>query len=559
MLDRDDLDALFPRDLPGPDHWERRYPPRHLPSGAQVTRFCPSPTGSLHLGGIYVATLDLAVARQSGGTYLIRIEDTDQEREVAGAVAEFDRALAWFGLNSDEPEEVGRYGPYVQSQRSTIYMTYARELLRAGKAYPCFCTREELAALADEQRAAKVTTGYYGRWAPWRDAADDLVRERLAAGAPYVVRFRSPGEGDRRASYTDVIRGEVSADDNRNDIVILKSSGNVPRLPTYHFAHVVDDHLMRVTLVIRGEEWMSSVPVHLQLFDAAGFDRIPYAHVAPLLKQDGASRRKLSKRKDPEASVEFYIAAGYPRDAILGYLRGLANSRLADRPIPETLREPVRLEECGTGGPVVDLAKLEDIAANFIATISSEDVLDAVLQWARTYDRELATAVASQRDMALRALDIERVGVDNPRKDLHKWSDFRGAYGYFFDAVFGPPTDPADERFGGIDPEAVTQLCSAVLDGYEGDDTSDAWFDQIRVAAAATRFAPTARAFKEAPSAYVGSIREASHVIRVLLTGSGRSLPLNLVARVLGEDEVRRRIGAVLDRVAIGRDARPRV
>jgi glutamyl-tRNA synthetase len=548
MLDRDEIDALFPSDLPEADHWERRYPPRRLPPAAQVTRFCPSPTGSLHLGGVFVAILDRAIARQSGGTYLIRIEDTDQEREVAGAVDEFERALGWCGLSSDEPAGVGRYGPYVQSQRSEIYMTYVRDFLRAGKAYLCFCTKEELAALADEQRAAKVTTGYYGRWAPCRNAPDELVRERIAAGEPYVVRFRSPGEVARRISYTDVIRGTISADDNRNDIVILKSSANAPRLPTYHFAHMVDDHLMRVTLVIRGEEWISSVPVHLQLFDAAGFDRIPYAHVAPLMKQEGSTKRKLSKRKDPEASIEFYIAAGYPKDALLYYLRGLANSRLADRrPISAALQEPLRLEECGTAGPLVDLAKLEDIAADVIATMRSDHVLDAVLKWAKTYDRELAAVVAPRRALALRALDIERVGVDHPRKDLHKWSDFRGAYGYFFNPLFELVTDPADERFEGVDPEVVRQLCSAVLDGYQGWETSDEWFGQIRAAAVATGFAPTIRAFKDAPSSYVGSVREALQVIRVLLTGSRRSQGLYLVANAVGEDEVRRRIGAVLD------------
>ena len=393
MLNRDEIDSLFPRDLPEAEHWERRYPPRRTPPGAAVTRFSPSPTGSLHLGGAFVATLDRAIARQSGGTYLIRIEDTDQEREVAGAVDEYERALEWCDLSTDEPASVGAYGPYVQSQRAEIYMTYARDFLRAGKAYLCFCTKEDLAASADEQRAAKVTTGHYGRWAPWRNAPDDQVRERLAAGAPYVVRFRSHGEVARRVTYTDVIRGTISADDNFNDIVILKSSANDLRLPTYHFAHMVDDHLMRVTLVIRGEEWISSVPVHLQLFDAAGFERIPYAHVAPLMKQEGSTRRKLSKRKDREASIEFYIAAG----------------------------------------------------------------------------------------------------------------------------------------------------------SYRGWETSDEWFGQIRSAAAANGFAPSVRAFKDAPSSYVGSIREASQVIRVLLTGSTRSQGLHLVANALGEDEVRRRLGAVLD------------
>jgi len=499
----------------------------------------------MHLGGIYVAALDWAIARQTGGVYFVRIEDTDQQREVAGAAAEYEPALAWSGIPSDEPAGTGAYGPYVQSQRSMIYMTYVREFLRAGKAYPCFSTKEELAAMADEQRALKVMTGYYGRWAPWRDAPAERVRAKLAAGVPYVVRFRSPGVGARRITYTDLIRGIMSADDNCNDVVILKSSANELRLPTYHFAHVVDDHLMRVTLVIRGDEWLSSVPVHIQLWDVAGFERPPYAHVAPLMKLEGTTRRKLSKRHDPEASIEFYIAAGYPRVALIYYLRGLANSRLADlRPISDAMREPIRLEECGTSGPLVDLVKLEDIGADVIASMPSEDVFDAILEWAEKYDRELAAIVKSQRSLAVRALDIERVGVNNPRKDLHKWSDFRGAYGYFFNELFAVITNPGDARFEGIDPAVVRRLCAQVLRDSRG--AADEWPNQIRTAAAACGFAPTARAFKDAPSTYVGSTREAFLVIRVLLTGSTRSQGLHFVADVLGEVEVKRRLGAVL-------------
>ena len=547
MLNRDEIDNLFPSDLPEADHWERRYPARCLPPGAHVTRFCPSPTGSLHLGGIFVAVLDQAIARQSGGTYLIRIEDTDQEREFPGAVDQYNRWLAWWDLLSDEPAEVGRYGPYVQSQRSEIYMTYIRDFLRSGKAYLCFCTKDELATLAGKQRAAGVPTGYYGRWAPWRNAPDELVCERLAAGDAYVVRFRSPGEVARRISYTDVIRGTISADDNRNDIVILRSSANALRLPTYHFAHLVDDHLMRVTLVIRGEEWISSVPVHHQLFDAAGFSRIPYAHVASLMKREGSTKRKLSKRRDPEASIEYYIAVGYPKEAVLYYLRGLANSRIADRPISAALQEPLRLDEAGTAGALLDLAKLDNIAANVIATMRSDHVLDSVLMWAETYDKELAAAIAPSRTVALRALDIERVGVDSPRKDLHKWSEFRGVYGYFFNPLFELVTDPADERFEGVDPEVVRQLSSDVLDSYDDRGASDEWFGQIRAAAVANGFAPTVRAFKRAPSCYVGSIVQASQVVRVLLTGLRHSPSLFLVAKTLGEVEVRRRIRSVLD------------
>lgn len=546
MLDRDEIDSLFPADLPETAWWEERYPPRDLPDDAQVTRFCPSPTGFAHIGGIYAAMLDRSIATQAQGVYLIRIEDTDQAREVEGAAAQFDRVFGHFGVASDETDATGHYGPYTQSDRSLIYMTYVRQFIREGKAYPCFATKEELAASVEEQRAEKVPTGYYGRWAIWRDAPDERVRERLAAGTPYVVRFRSPGDAVGRIVYQDLIHGTIEADDNRNDIVILKNSADPLRLPTYHLAHAVDDHLMRVTVVIRGDEWLPSVPVHLQLFDAAGFELIPYAHIAPLMKLDGSARRKLSKRKDPEANVEFWIAVGYPVPGVLHYLRGLANGRLAELPTDQALAEPIRLEECGVAGPLVDLVKLEDICADVIATMKREEILDQVLAWAASYDAALADAISAERDVALRALAIEREGVDNPRKDLRKWSDFRSVYGYFFRAIFEPVADPGDPRFGGLDLDVIRSLCANVLAGYADVSDADAWFDQIRAAAAANGFASSAKEYKKDPTAYPGSIREASQVIRVLLTGSDRSPGLHLVAAALGEKEVRRRIGAVL-------------
>jgi glutamyl-tRNA synthetase len=544
MLDRDEIDALFPPDLPEPASVEERYPPRELPAGAMVTRLGPSPTGFAHLGAVYVGMLDKDLARQSGGVYFVRIEDTDTARTVEGAIAQFDAAFGYFGVTSDETDENGAYGPYFQSAREQIYLSYAREFLRDGKAYLCFATREELTAAAEQQRAAKVPTGYYGRWAPWRDATAEQVREALAAGRPYVVRFRSPGGG--RVRFTDLVRGDLSAEANRNDVVLLKSSESPVRLPTYHFAHVIDDHLMRVTHVVRGDEWLSSVPVHLQLFDAAGFEPVAYAHIAPLLKQDGSAKRKLSKRKDPEASVEYFISAGYPAPAVLYYLRGLINGRLAELPMEQALREPLRLADAGVSGALVDLVKLEDIGADHIATIASARILDDVLAWADAYDTELATAARAEPELAIRALDIERTGVDNPRKDLRKWADFRAVYGYFFSALFEPVTDPADPRLAGLPAEVVRSLCTAFLAGYEDLTDGDAWFDQIRAAAAATGFAASPKEYKANKDAFHGSIREASQVIRVLLTGSTRSPALHLVANALGEPETRRRIESVL-------------
>ncbi len=443
MLSQHVIDSLFPPDLPGPGHWERRYPPRDLPEGAEVTRFSPSPTGFLHIGGVYVATVDVDVARHSGGRYLVRLEDTDQARVTEGAAEQFAEAFAYFSIGPDEDEQTGHYGPYAQSGRAGTYLTYVRELLRQGHAYPCFATRQDLEEIAARQRAAGALPGYYGKWAIWRDAPEEQVTQRLAAGDPYVVRFRSPGAAGARVSFTDAIRGELTLDDNRNDAVILKSSDTEPRLPTYHFAHAVDDHLMRVTLVIRGEEWISSVPLHLQLFDALGFPRVRYAHVALLMKQDGGSRRKLSKRRDPEASVSFYIEQGFPAPAVQYYLRGLANGRLAEMPLDQALAEPIRLSEMGTAGPLVDMVKLDDICADYIATLPGEQILAEVTAWARRYDPDLVPVLEANRPLALRALAIEREDTEKPRKDLRKWADFRAVYGYFFTELFTMVTDPA--------------------------------------------------------------------------------------------------------------------
>ena len=369
---------------------------------------------------------------------------------------------------------------------------------------------------------------------------------RLAAGEPYVVRFRSPGLTGSRVSFTDAIRGELTLDDNRNDAVILKSSDTDPRLPTYHFAHAVDDHLMRVTLVIRGEEWISSVPLHLQLFDALGFERVRYAHIALLMKQDGGSRRKLSKRKDPEATVSFYIEQGYPAPAVQYYLRGLANGRLAEMPLPEALAAPIRLSEMGTAGPLVDMVKLDDICADYIAGLPGDQILTEVTAWARRYGPDLVPVLEAERPLALRALAVEREGVANKRKDLRKWSDFPAVYGFFFPELFELVTDPADARFGGLDPDLVRAVAAAFAGGYQPPAEGTDWFGQIRQLATDLGFAPSQKVYNQDRAAYPGSIRQASQVIRVLLTGSTDSPGLEPVAAVLGTDEALRRVRAIL-------------
>jgi glutamyl-tRNA synthetase len=543
MLDRETVDGLLPADLPEPAHWEAQYPDRTLVEGAKVTRFGPSPTGHLHIGGVYTAMLDKDLAVHSGGTYLVRVEDTDQAREVEGAKDQFGRAFGYFGIEPLEDETTGNYGPYLQSERSAIYQTYVRQLLREDHAYLDFATRDELAEITAAQQARKVPTGYYGRWATWRDASADDVKAALAEGRPYVVRFRSPGRAGRRIEYVDAVRGRIEMEDNYNDVVILKSSALPLPLPTYHFAHAVDDHLMRINLVLRAEEWISSVAVHLQLFRALGFEPIEYAHIAQLLKREGSSKRKLSKRKDPEASVDFYIESGYPAPAVLYYLRGLANARLAEMPLADALAAPIRVAELSSSGALVDLTKLDDICADFVADLSGEEILEAVRIWALTHDADLAEVLAKDRDVALRALAIERgPEVANPRKDLKKWSDFRAVYGYFFTAFFQPAVDVAATI---IDGPTSSELLRDLAENYREIGDGQEWFHQLRDLASRHGFAQSPKEFKAEPDKYKGSIREVAQVVRVALTGSTRSPDLQSVAIALGRDEVIRRLSAL--------------
>jgi glutamyl-tRNA synthetase len=550
MVDSELIVSLFEDDLPEPAFWESRYPRRSLAPGAIVTRFGPSPTGFIHTGGIYVATIAKNLAHHSGGVYFVRIEDTDQAREIAGAREQFHRAFAYFSIQPDEEDATSPWGPYEQSKRARIYHTYARDLLLRDSAYLCFCTRDELAEMAEKQLEAKVTSGYYGTWARCRYLSEAGVRERVNSGQPYTIRFHTPDGEPERVAYEDLIRGSIEQQNNRNDIVLLKSSDQAPRLPTYHFAHAVDDHLMRVTLVLRGEEWISSVPLHLQLFQALGFEPIPYAHIAPLMKLEGASRRKLSKRKDPEANVEFYISSGYPAGAVLHYLRGLANSRLAEVSFAESAAAAISLGDCGVSGPIFDLVKLESISREYISHMSIEEAQEALSRWAESYDQGLAEILRSDIHLTQRVLAMEREPGAIQRKDIAKWADFRSIHGWFFPSLFTLVTDPADARFSPVDATTVSALAAGFAASYQHLPDKDAWFGQIRTLAASHGFAPSAAEFKKARGAYAGSISDVSNAIRVALTGQTRSPELFNVAHVIGREEVVRRVNALSGRVA---------
>ena len=541
MADSRLAELMFPAALRAPAEWEAEFPRRDVPETAFVTRFAPSPTGYLHIGGLYTAIVARDLAHQTDGRFFIRIENTDSARESADALRQFDIAFDYFAITSDDAADP-RWGPYRQSERADIYESFARSLVEQGKAYPCFCTSEELEAQANAQRAAKIPPGYYGKWATCRHLSEEEATAKLEAGTPFVVRFRAPDGEPGRSTHNDLIRGKVEQLDNRNDAVILKSSTLSPRLPTYHFAHVVDDHLMRVSLVTRGEEWIPSLPLHLQLFDALGFEPPAFAHIAPLMKLAGNSKRKLSKRKDPEASVESYINEGYPEAAVRIYLRGLANSNLQDAPFDEALETPLQLDRMGVAGPVFDLDKLESIARNYVAGMEPADRVAAIKIWAATYDAELAALLETEGERLLRAFELERAIDRNPRKDVAKWSDVLAQYAVFLPSRFMPTTDPAHAEFRVGNPDLVRAVIADYAEGYDHAEDRDAWFERVRELAVRHGFAAKMGDYKRDPDAYAGSIADASNIIRIAMTGQARSPDLYLISQVVGEDEVRRRL-----------------
>ena len=435
---KDLADLIFP-DAKEISYYEEKYPERNLPEGAIVTRYAPSPTGAMHMGGLYQCVIAKKMANQTGGVFFLRIEDTDQKREVENGVTGILQALQDFDLQPDEgmiseDEGKGNYAPYKQSQRKEIYQAYAKYLIEQGKAYPCFCSQEELDGIRAKQEAAKIRPGYYGVWAKCRTITVEDAMKKIEAGEEYVIRFKSPGREDRKIKHHDVIKGNVDFPENDLDIVIIKSDG----LPTYHFAHAVDDHLMRTTHVIRGDEWLSSIPLHLQLFHELGFKVPKYAHIAPIMKNDNGNKRKLSKRKDPESATSYYAEEGIPADSVKEYLLNIANSnfenwRRANKDASMNEFE-LQLNKMSVSGALFDMVKLLDISKTVISKMTAEEVYEKSMEWAKKYDQELVE-ILKDKDYALQVFGIER-GNAKPRKDIAKWSDVKENISYMYDELF---------------------------------------------------------------------------------------------------------------------------
>lgn len=542
-------DEIFPKLEYTEQELEAKYPARSLPAGAMVTRMCPSPTGFMHIGGVYVALICERMAHQTNGVFYLRVEDTDRKREVAGANAIIVNAFKTFKLQLDEGEvelgvEQGAYGPYRQSNRAHIYDVYIHKLLTQNLAYPCFCSVEDLDDLRKRQEATKVRPGYYGEYATCRHRSEDEVRELLHSGKQYVMRFKSPGDYSKRVVIEDAIRGTLNMPENDQDIIIRKADG----LPTYHLAHAVDDHLMRTTHVLRADEWIPSLPLHVQLFQSLGWHVPVYGHIAPIEKMDGSSRRKLSKRKDPEASVEFYSREGYPVQALVEYMLNLANSNFeewrAAHPTESYKAFPLSLERIGKSGALFDFAKLANISQNVIGSYSPEETYERGLVWARENDPELAAEMEKQKDYCLAIFNIERDAV-RTRKDLTKWADLRNSISYFFDAEFSKLSIDWAAAFAGLNQNDAPALVSKFLESYDPGDAREAWFEKLKAAAVACGYSDNIKEYKKDPGTFKGHIGDVAKLFRMALAGKNQSPDLSEVMRVMGTDRMTKRLHAI--------------
>ena len=538
-------DLLFPNVTDTPDSLEEKFPPRNYPEGAVITRMAPSPTGFVHLGNLVQGLTSERMAHQSGGVLFLRVEDTDAKREVPGAVEVLIDTLKHYGINFDEGAthdgDCGAYGPYRQRQRADIYHVYAKKLVSEGMAYPCFCTEEELGAMREQQEANKETTGYYGKYAMWRDRSMEDVQAQLDAGNPWVLRFRSTGSVENQFKFDDLVKGKLTITENDIDHVLLKSDG----IPTYHFAHAVDDHLMRTTHVVRGDEWLPTLPFHIQLFKALGFKLPKYVHIGPLMKMDGTSKRKLSKRKDPELALTFYKAEGFPVKAVYEYIMTILNSNFEDwrRANPDTSTDDFKFspKKLNPAGSLFDYAKLVDVSKNVISKMDAEEVYTLLAEWANEFDADFGVKLTANPAYAKQILAIGR-GGKKPRKDLAVWKDAKDYMGFFYDDYLEAPV--FDEKFSR---ETVKTALTKFLEKFDIADDSAVWFDKVKAITEEMGFTNDMKAYKADPAAFPGTVADISTFIRQATTGKTNSPDLYTVMQILGYDRTVARIKAVME------------
>ncbi len=541
-------DILFPDIKESVLYYEEEvFPKRNLKEGAKVTRLAPSPTGFIHLGNLYGAFVDERLAHQSEGVFMLRIEDTDEKRKVEGSIEIIISSLEYFGLKFDEGAgingEIGSYGPYFQSNRGKIYQCVAKYMVEQGRAYPCFCTEEELEETRKKQAEENVNTGYYGKWAKDRNLTLEEVQEKLSNGEEFVIRFKSMGTEEGTFEINDAIRGHLTIHENYQDIVILKTNG----IPTYHFAHVVDDHLMRVTHVVRGEEWLSTLPIHYEIFTTLGWDTPVYCHTAHLMKMDNGAKRKLSKRKDPELGLGFYMDLGYHPAAVREYLLTILNSNYEEwrieNPDSHTDNFEFTLEKMSNSGALFDLDKLNNISKDVLIKFSAEDIFNFMLDWAKGHKTEITNLLSENKEAVIKLLNVGRNG-DKPRKDLMYCQQIFEFISYFFDEYF----DVVDKYPENIDDEEAKKLLKAYLETYDHNDDQSQWFDKIRIIAQDNGYAAKPKDYKKNSEMYKGHVGDVSSVIRIAIIGRATSPDVWELQQIMGEGKVRIRIEKAINK-----------
>ena len=528
--------ALIPdSDLKDPLYYEEIFPARNVLKGAEVTRLAPSPTGFIHLGNLYSALADERAAHTSGGVFYLRIEDTDEKRKVDGAVESVIRSLKYFGIKFDEGAEIDSplnvYGPYYQRQRAKIYRAFVKRLLEQGLAYPCFCAAEELDEVRAKQTENKETTGYYGKYAKCRNLSEEEIYAKLKSGAPFVIRLKSQGDIENKFTFRDAIKGDITVTENNQDVVILKSDG----IPTYHFAHAIDDHFMRTTLVIRGEEWLSSLPVHLELHKVLGFKPPRYAHTCSLMKMDGETKRKLSKRKDPELSLDYYRKAGYFPLAVVKYLMTVLNSNfeewLLKNPDGDYRDFKFKIDKMGKSGALFDLDKLNDVSKNEISRLSAEECFGFLKEWVDGFGTQADKAHFENKEYIVKILNlIMGTSGKKRRKDIERAEQGVRLFDYFFDDTFAPVYS---YRF---DKDTVNGVLNSFAQVYDPADDNQTWFAKVKTVASSVGFAAEMSEYKANPEKFKGSVSDAAEILRIAVTGSPNSPDLWTIMGILGKE-----------------------
>lgn len=541
MNNKDLANLIFPNIDKTVEDYEKMYPERNLNSNQKVTRFAPSPTGYMHIGGVYQALIDFMLAKNSDGIFYLRNEDTDSTREVNDATKLIMKTLKEYEILPDEYEYeneiVGNYGPYVQSERKEIYHAFIKRLIEIGRAYPCFCKKEELDSMRKRQEERKKRTGYYGVYAKCKKLSVEEQIERIKNGEPYVIRFRSKGNFDNKIPFVDLGKGKLSLSENDIDDVIMKSDN---MLPTYHFAHVVDDHLMRTTHVVRGEEWLPSVTKHIEMFEAFGFKAPTYIHTPLLIKKDGNNVRKISKRKDPEASMSYYDQEGYPKLAVIESLMTIINSNYEewhtanpDKKYTDFIYNP---DKMSSSGALYDLMKLDDISKNMISKMTKEEVYKESYEWASKYSQSLKDIIDKDVEYYKGILNIERE-QKNPRKDIAKYSDIESLIWYMYDELFNPDV----YEWGKVtDPSEISKILKTYMDKYYTED-KDEWFNQVKLLADELGYASNMKEYKKNPDDFKGNVADIATVIRVALTSKSQTPDLYEILKLFGRDRVVKR------------------